>query len=119
MRVRHVRALALLLATTGAALGAASFAACAAVPELHFVADDARADVASDAPTGQDGGRDARGDGSCGDPAPAGGVCCPASSTWCVGQCDTANCAECRTKCATDEVCCGKPGNVLCKRSCQ
>jgi hypothetical protein len=121
MRVRHLRARAMLLGTAMTALGAASFAACESVPDIHFVTDDARADgPAADGPSGQDGSvLDARIEASCSAPAPAAGAtCCAGSRTWCVGQCDTASCGECAAKCVTGEVCCGKPGNVLCKPSC-
>lgn len=123
MRVRRLRALAVALGTMTPALGAASLAACEAVPDLHFVADDARADgPAADGPNGQDGGRSdgpAPIEASCSAPAPAAGAtCCAGSSTWCVGQCDTAKCGECAAKCGTGEVCCGKSGTVLCKSSC-
>jgi len=120
MRVRRLRVLAILLGTTTMALGAGSFAACAAVPDIHFVTEDARADQVADAPNGQDSGKDAavEGGGCAAPPPAAGALCCPGTSTWCVGQCDTASCGECATKCQTGEVCCGKPGNVLCKRSC-
>lgn len=121
---------------TGCTL-ALAFAACAPVPDLQFVddtdagardaggADGARlTDGDLDASISSDGTintpTDAAVDGEAGTcPAPApdvGSVCC--GPVWCVGQCETANCNACATKCASGTTCCGKNGTVVCKAQC-
>ena len=114
-----------LVVTLAGTVGSAS---CAAVPDIQFVPDDARSDApgvdAAPDGAGVDGSRDgAAGDaGVCTSPSPgAGATCC--GSMWCVGQCDAFNCDDCAQKarsgaCAAGDVCCGKAGNVVCKKQC-
>jgi hypothetical protein len=95
---------------------------CESVPEIRFVAEDARAD----APTGDGGGNKLDGSGGdasgCTGPSPSGGArCCGA--VWCEGQCDDSRCADCAQeavagKCQQRDLCCAKVGNVQCKAQC-
>jgi hypothetical protein len=112
--MRMVRVLPFVIAASASVLLLVA-GGCAAVPDIQFVPDDARAD----GPPG-DGGRDApvdTGPVTCTAPSPGvDAVCCGAS--WCVGDCGGSNCGVCAAKCSPSEVCCGKPGNVLCKDKC-
>lgn len=122
MRLGPLAGVGMLLTVTLA--GAMGSAGCEGVPDLRFVADDAR----SDAPAG-DGGPStdasdgsARDAGACSSPSPgAGATCC--GSVWCLGQCDQVSCDQCAQKarsgvCAPGDICCGKTGTVLCKKQC-
>ncbi|HSO34425.1 MAG TPA: hypothetical protein VLT33_17950, partial [Labilithrix sp.] len=51
----------------------------------------------------------------------AGATCC--GTIWCGGDCNQANCDQCAQKattasCQAGDSCCGKTGNVLCKKQC-
>lgn len=81
---------------------------CSAVPEVRYVDVDAAADAA----------RDAAPDGATSDAATCSKIeladlCC--DSTTCRGDCSAANCATCTSKCKSDELCCAKANNVVCK----
>lgn len=113
------QALAGVLGLLGLA-AAACCLGCEPVPDLVFVPDDGgSADASAD--------RDARADADAAsaDAAAActgarpdpGATCC--APVWCVGECGPSNCEACARKgCASGELCCGKPGTVLCKDSC-
>ncbi|CAN5921899.1 hypothetical protein BH11MYX4_BH11MYX4_33340 [soil metagenome] len=101
------------------------YAGCEAVPDIQFVADDARADAPSEGGPG-DGSvdasvRDSSSDACVGASPAAGATCC--GTIWCVGDCDQANCDQCAQKattasCQAGDICCGKSGTVLCKKQC-
>lgn len=92
---------------------------CESVPDIRFVEGDASAE--GDA-AGEGGTRDAAPDAAdaaaaCRSAQPAGATCC--GGVWCLESCGPANCNECALAgCADGEVCCGKTGNVLCKKGC-
>ena len=103
-----------------AVLGAA---ACQAVPDIHFVDEDARADGAQgDGSSGApDTGLTDASPGACTVPSPgSGAVCC--GTVWCTpggGSCTPARCADCeKTACSGGDLCCAKPQGVLCKKTC-
>ena len=125
--------------TAGALLVAT---ACAAVPDLHYVADDPDGSTSAassfrDAGAGGDGGAGSLGDAgssigggaggtvSCPSSPPSSGVCC--GDQPCI-NCTTANCSDCSAaRCAAGAVCCAtKTGNgqgnnsvrVECRTSC-
>lgn len=82
--------------------------ACSAVPDVRYV----------DADAAVDGGRDATSDAATFDAATCAkievaDICC--DSTTCRGDCSAANCATCGSKCKSDELCCAKANNVVCK----
>lgn len=119
MRVRRwspavVVSCVLALVTIWLALG------CEAVPDIHFVSDDASSDAGGrDADATTDGGADTGADAGlrCSGSAPgAAATCC--GTVWCLEDCSPANCARCEQKGCPGELCCGKAGNVLCKPSC-
>lgn len=129
MRSRRLRAAAMTIGVTATLLSAACYAGCEAVPEIRFVGADAGEASRSDSPSGE-GGTDAS-DGSAKDGADASSctgsspsaaaLCC--APIWCEGDCNPANCDECAVKarsgmCQAGDVCCGKTGNVVCKRQC-
>ena len=119
MRSRRPRGIAL-----GAAIAAysACAAGCEAVPDIHFVEDEAgapRIDAGSDGPeTGVDAAPT-----SCVTPSPGpGATCC--GTVWCTpgvsSTCTPASCAECeKSACQTGELCCARPQGALCKKTCQ
>lgn len=129
MGSRRLRGAATALGATATLLAAACYAGCEAVPDIRFVTADGAAEARSDAPTG-DGGATDSSDGSardadassCTGPSPgAGATCC--GTVWCEGDCAQANCDLCAQKavsggCLPGDVCCGKTGNVVCKRQC-
>lgn len=123
MRKRRLDAVAV---TLGLALGSSvvvltAAPGCGSVPDIYFVDDDATTDRRLDA-GGVDSSSDARAVDSaipCPAASPsAGAVCC--GTVWCVGECGASSCSKCeQAGCATGETCCGKSGNVLCKKQCQ
>ncbi len=81
---------------------------CSAVPEVRYVDPDGGADAARDA-TPEAATSDAA---TCAKIEVA-DVCC--DSATCRGDCSATNCATCIGKCKSDELCCAKANNVVCK----
>lgn len=102
-------------------LAAACFhAACAAVPDIRFVPDDA---ASADGSGGRDGGADSARDGGpdappvCTEARPdADATCC--GPFWCVGECTPSSCDECTRKgCPASDLCCAKGGTAVCNKA--
>ena len=116
--MKRARAL-VVAAVTSVAL---SYLGCGAVPEIRFVDDgaDGAADTgATDGPK-TDGANDGSldGAGACTTASPGGGATC-CGDVWCLGECSAFNCDQCAARgCQAGELCCGKPGNVVCKTHC-
>jgi len=123
VRSRHEvlrRAFGVLLASIG--VGSVTVAGgCEPVPDLHFVSDaggDTRDDADADRDAATTDAISSEASTSCPTPAPAGdAVCC--GSSWCQSGCNASACAECVAKgCRVGEVCCVKPGTVVCQKEC-
>lgn len=81
---------------------------CSAVPDVRYV----------DADGATEAGRDATSEAATSDAATCAkievaDICCDSST--CRGDCSAANCATCTSKCKSDELCCAKANNVVCK----
>jgi hypothetical protein len=91
------------------------------VPEVTLVGDDAseaQAEVGPDGPqeAGDDGsldGPESSTDGGCvADSPPSGYICC--GSLACGGQCTSATCSDCTTRCEAGQDCCLRGSNMTC-----
>jgi hypothetical protein len=106
---------ALVTAILGASVGA-----CAAVPNITFVDDDASADATMESGTIDAGDLDASIDvfgidaaGSCeaGIVPPGATACC--EDIPCTGICNVSSCNKCKA-CSVTDMCCGKTGTATC-----